>query len=127
MTNTIYIHQLEKAFSFTRLPNFLFETHIQAPVRGKGSWWGTDVKTHRQVQIDIVGSMVEKDEYLIGSCKYKKEPVGVDELNLLKEYAEVFGKGRKYHFYIFSKGGFTSGLKELEKNGEVTLLTLEDI
>ena len=25
MTNTIYIHQLEKAFSFTRLPNFLFE------------------------------------------------------------------------------------------------------
>lgn len=92
-----------------------------------GQWWGTDVKTHRQVQIDIVGSMVEKDEYLIGSCKYKKEPVGVDELNLLKEYAEVFGKGRKYHFYIFSKGGFTSGLKELEKNGEVTLLTLEDI
>ena len=25
MTNTIYIHQLEKVFSFTRLPNFLFE------------------------------------------------------------------------------------------------------
>ncbi|MFR8497393.1 MAG: replication initiator protein A, partial [Sellimonas intestinalis] len=25
MTNTIYIHQPEKAFSFTRLPNFLFE------------------------------------------------------------------------------------------------------
>ena len=24
MTNTIYIHQPEKAFSFTRLPNFLF-------------------------------------------------------------------------------------------------------
>ncbi|HEM2680822.1 TPA: replication initiator protein A, partial [Streptococcus suis] len=23
MTNTIYIHQPEKAFSFTRLPNFL--------------------------------------------------------------------------------------------------------
>ena len=25
MTNTIYIHQPEQAFSFTRLPNFLFE------------------------------------------------------------------------------------------------------
>ena len=25
MTSTIYIHQPEKAFSFTRLPNFLFE------------------------------------------------------------------------------------------------------
>ena len=28
MTNTIYIHQPEKAFSFTRLPNFLFEARI---------------------------------------------------------------------------------------------------
>lgn len=92
-----------------------------------GQWWGTDAKRRRQVQIDIVGIAAEKDEYLIGSCKYKKEPVGVDELNLLKEYAEVFGKGRKYYFYIFSKGGFTSGLREREKRGEVTLLTLEDI
>ena len=25
MTNTIYIHHPEQAFSFTRLPNFLFE------------------------------------------------------------------------------------------------------
>lgn len=31
------------------------------------------------------------------------------------------------HFYIFSKGGFTSGLKERKKHGEVTLLTLEYI
>ena len=27
MTNTIYIHQPEQAFSLTRLPNFLFEAH----------------------------------------------------------------------------------------------------
>ena len=92
-----------------------------------GQWWGTDARTHKQVQIDIVGAAAEKDEYIIGSCKYKKEPVGVDELNLLKEYAEVFGKGRKYHFYIFSKGGFTSGLKRLGEKKELSLLTLEDI
>ena len=34
MTNTIYIHQPEKAFSFTRLPNFLFEAPHTV---GKGS------------------------------------------------------------------------------------------
>ena len=32
MTNTIYIHQPEKAFSFTRLPNFLFETPTFKPL-----------------------------------------------------------------------------------------------
>ena len=39
MTNTIYIHQPEKAVSFTRLPNFLFEApHIHTPVqRSKGT------------------------------------------------------------------------------------------
>ena len=32
MTNTIYIHQPEKAFSFTRLPNFLFEAPTFKPL-----------------------------------------------------------------------------------------------
>ncbi len=32
MTNTIYIHQPEKAFSFTRLPNFLFEAPTFNPL-----------------------------------------------------------------------------------------------
>ena len=32
MTNTIYIHQPEKAVSFTRLPNFLFEAPTFQPL-----------------------------------------------------------------------------------------------
>ena len=32
MTSTIYIHQLEKVFSFTRLPNFLFEAPTFQPL-----------------------------------------------------------------------------------------------
>ena len=32
MTNTIYIYQPEKAFSFTRLPNFLFEAPTFKPL-----------------------------------------------------------------------------------------------
>ena len=92
-----------------------------------GQWWGTDVKEKKEVQIDIVGTPVEGKEYIIGSCKYRNETVGVDELELLKHYATVFGKGKKYHYYIFSKGGFTQGLKELADKGEVKLLTLEDL
>ena len=32
MTNTLYIHQPEKAVSFTRLPNFLFEAPTFTPL-----------------------------------------------------------------------------------------------
>ncbi|MCI7098002.1 MAG: ATP-binding protein [Lachnospiraceae bacterium] len=92
-----------------------------------GQWWGTDSVTRKEVQIDIVGTPVEGKEYLIGSCKYKNEKIGVDELELLKRYASVFHKGEKYYYYIFSKGGFTPALQELGKQGEVVLLTLEDI
>lgn len=92
-----------------------------------GQWWGTDPKARKEVQIDIVGTPVEGDEYIIGSCKYKNEQIGIDELELLKHYASVFGKGSKYHYYIFSKSGFTKGLEEKAKAEGVTLLTLDDI
>ena len=92
-----------------------------------GQWWGTDLTEKKQVQIDLVGSTDNKNEYLIGSCKFRNEAIGVDELELLKKYADVFGKGKIYHYYIFSKGGFTEGLKALGDKGEVKLITLEDM
>ena len=92
-----------------------------------GQWWGTDNAAKKEVQIDIVGTSSDSSEYIIGSCKYKNEKIGVDELELLRHYASVFGKGNRYHYYIFSKGGFTDGLRELGDKGEIKLLTLEDI
>ena len=92
-----------------------------------GQWWGTDSKARKEVQIDIVGSPVEGDEYIIGSCKYRNTIIGVDEFELIKHYADVFGKGKKYHFYIFSKSGFTKDLQELGDKGDVKLITLDDM
>ena len=51
----------------------------------------------------------------------------MDELVLLRRYAQAFGKGSKYHYYIFSKGGFTQELQEAAAKNEVTLVTLEDL
>jgi hypothetical protein len=34
----------------------------------------------KQVQIDLVGNTDNKNEYLIGSCKFRNEPIGIDEL-----------------------------------------------
>ena len=92
-----------------------------------GQWWGTDAKVKKEIQIDIVGTPIEGNDYIIGSCKYKNEKIGIDELELLKRYASVFGKGTGYHYYIFSKGGFTDGLIAQAKTDSVKLLTLEDI
>lgn len=92
-----------------------------------GQWWGTDPKKKKQIQIDIVGTPAEGKDYIIGSCKYRNEKIGLDELELLREYAAVFGKGMNYHYYIFSKGGFTDGLLQAQERGEVRLVTLEEL
>lgn len=70
---------------------------------------------------------VEGKDYIIGSCKYRNEKIGVDELELIREYASVFGRGLNYHYYIFSKGGFTEGLLKAQERGEVRLITLADL
>lgn len=94
-----------------------------------GQWWGTDSRKHKEVQIDIVAKIFNPDidEYLIGSCKFRNEKIGIDELELLEEYAQVFGKGRSYKYIIFSKSGFKDNLLDAEKSGRVILRTLEDI
>ncbi len=92
-----------------------------------GQWWGTDSKSRKEIQIDIVGVPIEGNEYVIGSCKYRNEKIGMDELELIRNYASVFRKDGIFHYYIFSKGGFTPALLEAEVRGEVTLLTLDDL
>lgn len=64
--------------------------------------------------------------FLIGSCKYKNEQIGTDELRLIQDYSAIFTSAKDDCFYyIFSKSGFTNGLKEQEN--AVNLLTLEDL
>ena len=92
-----------------------------------GRWWGTDSRAKREVEIDIVATPIDGNDYIIGSCKYRNEKVGIDELELLKSYARAFGKGGKYHYYIFSKGGFTDGLIKVAEAENVRLITLEDL
>ena len=43
----------------------------------------------------------------------------MDELDLIRDYASVFGNGNNYHYYIFSKGGFTEGLLQAQQRGEI--------
>ena len=92
-----------------------------------GQGWGNDSERRQEIQIDIVASSVDEKEFIIGSCKFRNEPIGMDELVFLQQYAEVFRRGAKFYFYIFSKSGFSQALQEAAKRGEVLLVTLEDM
>jgi hypothetical protein len=51
----------------------------------------------------------------------------MDELQLIEHYADVFGKGRTYHYIMFSLSGFTSELVEYAKNNNVKLIEMADM
>lgn len=97
-----------------------------------GQWWGTDAAEKKEIQIDIVGVPVHEpnhkiSEYLIGSCKFRNEKPGINEIHLLEHYAAVFGKGTSYYYMIFSLTGFTEELQQYAKSHPVKLVTLKDM
>lgn len=97
-----------------------------------GQWWGADPKEKKEIQIDIVGVPVQEPnkkitEYLIGSCKFRNEKIGMDELRLMEHYADVFGKGQSYFYMLFSLSGFTQELTEYAENNPVKLVSLADM
>ena len=99
-----------------------------------GEWWGPDPKQKKEVQVDIVAFGTKPNntgagrKYLIGSCKFKNEAVGCDELDRLRDYAALFTTAAdECFYYIFSKSGFTSSLLEKQEQGEVKLVSIEEI
>ena len=92
-----------------------------------GRWWGTDSKNKKEVEIDIVAK--DGKDYIFGECKWQNERADVTVLNTLKEKANVFNNNRERTWYfIFSKSGFTSGLKkQAEKDNDVILIGLNEI
>lgn len=99
-----------------------------------GEWWGNHPGLGKEVQLDIVAQAIKPaniaapDQYIIGSCKYKNEKIGLDELKLIREYASVFTKSNDEIFcMLFSKTGFTPGLYEKQTAEAVQLLSLEEL
>lgn len=99
-----------------------------------GEWWGTHLGRREEVQLDIVaiapkaGNTAPGRSLIVGSCKYRNEPVGADELDLVRDYASVFTNANdEIYPIVFSKSGFKPTLTEARDRGEVMLVTLEDM
>ena len=104
------------------------------PVSEIGEWWGAHPVKKKEIHLDIVAIAAKSAntskgrQFIIGSCKYRNEPIGMDELDLIRDYASVFTNGNDTcSYYIFSKSGFTRGLTETEAAGEVKLITMSDL
>ncbi|MGB9812774.1 MAG: ATP-binding protein [Thermovenabulum sp.] len=72
-----------------------------------GKWWGNNPYKRREEEIDIVA--FDKNNILLGECKWKNTKIDKSILNNLIEKGCVFDYDNKYYF-LFSKSGFTDDL-----------------
>lgn len=93
--------------------------------RDLGRWWGTNVKTRSQEEIDIMGT--DKNAALFAECKWTNEKVGLGVLETLIGRGDLFDYKDK-HFYLFAKSGFTKGCAdEAAALGNVSLVTYDEM
>lgn len=86
-----------------------------------GGWWGSNPETHMQEEVDIVAS--DQEEYLLGECKWRNQPVNISVLEKLRSRADRISKNRKGTWYIlFSKSGFTDAVQEKAQSDDHILL-----
>ena len=91
-----------------------------------GRWWGTDPRTKKQTEIDIMG-VSSSNDYLFGECKWTNEKADLTVLETLISRGELF-KCKSRHFYLFAKNGFTSGcIEKAADMGNVTLVEYSDM
>lgn len=92
-----------------------------------GRWWGTDPKTHKQVEIDLIAN--DGNDYFICECKWRNEKTDLSVLNELKEKADIFNKNRNdTWFVLFTKVGFTDAvIKESETNPKIILVDINKL
>lgn len=97
------------------------------PFTALGNWWGTDKRTHKQVELDILAySADDKSFAIFGECKWKNEPISRDILEKLIFNSEMFSYPVKY-YYLFSKVGFTSNCKKLAEQVGCKLITFAEM
>ena len=93
-----------------------------------GRWWDnvthtTDGKKRTVAEeIDIVATDRQEGEYLLGECKYRHEPAGVETLRHLQHKFPSNKYKGQYHYAIFSFYGFTEGLRDVAGKENVLLV-----
>lgn len=90
-----------------------------------GRWWGNNPKLKRQEEIDLVAG--DKDNVLLGECKWNNEDISISVLNDLIEQGSLFSQKNKF-FYLFSKRGFSKAVSEKSQElKNVVLISLKDM
>lgn len=120
-----YVQGLQKAnklpFRYARMGRWFGKTTVRDAARENGL-------RIAETEIDIVAVSRQKENYLIGECKFKKNPFRYSEyLDVLAKMAPQKEKAT-FYYALFSESGFDRKIYETAKeNRNLCLFSLSDI
>ena len=120
-----FVRELQKKnelpFRYTKMGRWIGRT----TVRDKNAASGMRVA---ETEIDLLGIGRDEKEYLVGECKFKKEPFEFAEYLNTKTKLYPLQEKTKFHYALFSESGFDDKVTaEAEKDANIHLYTLDRI
>ncbi len=89
-----------------------------------GAWWSP------QGEIDVVAISDEARAVLGGECKWSTKPIGTNILEDLRHKVQLLqreGAWDRVYYILYSRAGFTTALQEAALQGEVILVSPQDL
>ncbi len=92
-----------------------------------GRWWGTNPKTRKEDDIDILALDKSGQSAIFCECKYRNKLFDMDEYKDFLNATAIFTKPNNRFYYLFSKSGFTKAVKTSAQHDGVKLVGLDDL
>ncbi len=70
---------------------------------GFGSWWGTDPRTKRHAEIDVIAADRFSKQMIVGGCKWRCSFNETEALDTLRERSRLVKGFEAVGFYLFSR------------------------
>lgn len=92
-----------------------------------GRWWGSDSRTKKENDIDILAWDKHHQNAIFCECKFRNKPFAMDEYNDFMRATEIHTKAEHRFYYLFSKSGFSESVTTRAQNEGVILVNLDDL
>ena len=90
-----------------------------------GSWWGTDPRTRRQDDIDVVAGNPRRGQLLVGECKWRNQFDEAQTLAKLEDRVALVPGYEEVWLALFSKGSVGEATREKVADSRLLLVDVE--
>jgi AAA+ ATPase superfamily predicted ATPase len=91
-----------------------------------GRWWGSNRQEKREEEIDFIA--LAQNAAIFGECKWRNQLLDEGVLRGLIRKSEMFPMFANKCYYLFSKSGFATEVKDrAQKEGNIYLVAVEEM